>query len=166
VPVPDIMTWVETCVDRLQRAGAQVVLTALPLQVIRTVSPTGFHVVRAVACPRCRLDRPTLLGRVEELDQRLRDLARQRGLTLAETRPEWYGFDLVHIRQRHWPAAWGEILGGWATTAAEPGPGPLSFGEGLRLRLLPVARRWLFGRQYERAQPAGTLPDGSTLALY
>jgi hypothetical protein len=166
VPVSEIVGWVETCVDRLQRAGAHVVLTPLPLRGILDVSQVWYALLRTVTSPRCRLDRATMLARAEELDGQLRDLARRRGLSLAEPRPEWYGFDLVHIRGKHYPAAWAEILSSWPNAAAPPCLAPLSFGERLRLHLLPPARRWLFGRQRDQTQPAGGLPDGSTLALY
>jgi hypothetical protein len=166
VEVPQIVAWVESCVERLQRAGAQVVLTPLPLRGILAVSATWYALLKAATCPRCRLDRAGMLARAEELDARLRDLARARGLMLVEPRPEWYGFDLVHIRAKHCPAAWAEILSPWPNGAASSGSTALTFGERLRLRLLPPERRWLFGRQQDRAQPAGTLPDGSTLALY
>src|SRR4051812_20775188 len=38
VPVPDIAAWFQTCLDRLTRASARVVLTPLPLGSITTLS--------------------------------------------------------------------------------------------------------------------------------
>jgi hypothetical protein len=165
VPVPEILGWVEACMDRLGRAGARVVLTPLPLPGIRTVSPATYHLLRTVTFPRCRLDLAAMLARAEELDRRLRDLARGRGLLLVEPRAEWYGFDRIHLRRGAWPTAWPEMLSAWSN-GAPPAAATLSFGHWLSLRLLAAEQRWLFGLERRRSQPAATLPDGTTLALY
>jgi hypothetical protein len=166
VPVPDIAAWIEACLDRLQRAGAQVVMTPLPLGSIATVSPARFLLLRSVLFPGCRLTYPTLRERAVEMDGRLRLLARQRGVQLAEHRPEWYGFDPIHIRRWHWPLAWREILSGWSAATPLPATAPASLRRWVRLRRLAPDRRWIFGRERRTAQPAGRLADGTTIALY
>ena len=166
VPVPEILGWVEACVDRLQRADARVVLTALPLCNVAHVSPRTFTLIRSACFPRCRLGFAALVDRAQELDRQLRQLARARGLLLAEHRPEWYGLDPFHIRARHWPAAWREILSPWSRQTPVPAVPPASFRNRLYLRLLAPERRWLFGWEQRRPQPAGRLPDGTTVALY
>jgi hypothetical protein len=166
VPVPEILSWVEACVDRLQRADARVVLTALPLCNAARLSPWTFDLVRSVCFPRSRLTLAALFDRAQDLDQRLRELVRARGLLLAEHRPEWYGLDPFHIRERYWPAAWREILSTWSRRTPVPQVPSASLWKRLYLRLLAPDRRWLFGWEQRRAQPAGRLPDGTTVALY
>jgi hypothetical protein len=166
VPVPEILGWIEACVDRLGRADARVVLTALPLCNVSRVSPRTYTVMRSAMFPRSRLDFATLVDRAQELDRQLRQLARTRGLLLAEHRPEWYGLDPFHIRARHWPAAWREILSPWSRQTPAPPVPPATLRNRLYLRLLAPDRRWLFGWEQRRAQPAGRLPDGTTVALY
>jgi hypothetical protein len=166
VPVPEIVGWVEACLDRLQRADARVVLTALPLCNAARLSPRTFALIRSACFPRARLTLATLVDRAQDLDRRLRELARVRGLQLAEHRAEWYGLDPFHIRGRYWPAAWREILSPWSRQAPVPAVPPASFRNWVYLRLLAPERRWLFGWEQRRSQPAGRLPDGTTVALY
>jgi phosphatidylserine/phosphatidylglycerophosphate/cardiolipin synthase-like enzyme len=165
VPVPQIVEWVNLCADRLQEAGARVVLTPLPLEGILAVTPTQYAVLLAMMFPRCPVTFAAMRERVQELDRQLRDLAGRRGLVLAEPRAEWYGFDVVHLRRRHWSAAWPALLAAAADGAPPAAPAPLSHWRRLTLRLLPPERRWLFGLEQNRPQPAGVLPDGTTQAL-
>ena len=164
VPVPRIIAWVEACLDRLLRAGARVVLTPLPLCSVTAVSRARFLALRSLLFPGCRLSYATVLDRAIDLDQRLRLLAKTRGAVIVEHRPEWYGFDPIHIRWRRRLAAWGNILAPW-TDGARADEVPVHLGRWFRLRLVPE-RRWLFGREQHHSQPCCQLPDGTTLALY
>lgn len=165
VPPDEVAGWVEECAARLQRAGARVLLTALPLCNVRTFSPARFTVMRRLCFPRCGLDFAGLVGRAQDLDARLRDLARRRGLIVVEHRPEWYGMDPFHICKHSWPGAWHTILSGSAE-AAPPAGTRASLRRRLYLRLLVPDRRWLFGWEQRRVQPAGRLPDGTMVSLY
>jgi hypothetical protein len=165
-PVPDITAWVEACVDRLRRAGARVVMTPLPLCNVATLSPRRFHFFRTVFFPGSGLEYATLLVQARDLDERLRRLAKERGAVLAEHRPEWYGLDPLHVRRASRRAAWGELL----SPGMDPPPPAavrlFSLRQSLRLWMLAPEQRWIFGRPRRRAQPAGRLEDGTTVALY
>jgi len=165
VSAAQIAAWIEECADRLQGVGARVVLTALPLCSVATLSSLRFVLLRSILFPGGRLSFDTVVRRAQELDHRLRDLAGRRGLLLAEHQPEWYGFDPIHIRRREQTAAWRTILARWSDAPAAAVNGR-SLRRWLYLRLLAPERRWLFGREYRKAQPAGTLADGTTLAFY
>jgi hypothetical protein len=156
---------VEECVDRLQGVGACVVLTPLPLESVAALSPTRFLVLRSILYPTCRLRLPDLLERARELDERLRDLARARGLTLVDHRRAWYGFDPIHIRRHYLARAWRELMSPWSSEVKPP-LARGSLRRWLYLRSLAPERRWLFGREYRRTQPAGRLPDGTVVSLY
>jgi hypothetical protein len=166
VPVPQIASWVESCLDRLRSAGARIVLTALPLCTIERISPKQYLMLRSILIPRCRLPRDTVLDRARQLDRRLRDMAHKHEIALVEHRPEWYGFDPIHLRRRSFPTAWPEILSVWVNRAPPSAATLLSLWHRLRLRLLPPERRWLLGRERYCMQPAGRLPNGTTIALY
>jgi hypothetical protein len=166
VPVPEIAAWVEACLDRLQRAGARVLMTPLPLCNLTALSPARFLLVRRVLFPGCRLTYATVMGRAFELDEQLRSLAGKRGVRLAEHRPGWYSFDPIHLRRRVWPQAWREILSGWSSATPLPAAAPASLRRWLRLRRLAPDRRWVFGRERRTAQPAGRLADGTTISLF
>jgi hypothetical protein len=166
MPVPDIAAWVETCVDRLQLAGARVVMTPLPLCNIATLSPRRFYFFRTLFFPASRLQYDTLLGWARELDGRLRRLAENRGVALAEPRAEWYGLDPIHIRRTSRRSAWRALL---STGMAGPPPRvtrTFSLRHSVRLWMLAPEQRWIFGWPRRRAQPVGRLEDGTTVALY
>jgi hypothetical protein len=165
-PVAEIAGWVAACVDRLLRAGARVVLTALPLASVGRMSALTFLLMRSVLFPGCRLGRAALLQRTRELDERLRRLAGERGVLLAEPRPAWFGLDPIHIRRRWHAAAYHEILSRWSPAAPPTGPARGSPGRWWYLLRLAPERRWLFGRERFRQQPAGVLADGTTLSFY
>lgn len=164
VPVPEITAWVQTCLDRLRRAGARIVLTPLPLANIARLSRARFLFFRTLFFPGCRLSYATLQERAHELDRRLRALAKEQGALLGEHRPEWYGLDPIHIRRPWRSAAWSTILS-LASQAA-----PLASANAplprLRLRRLRPERRWMFGREQRAAQPVARLPDGTHIGLY
>jgi hypothetical protein len=165
MPVPDIAAWVGECVDHLVRAGARVVMTPLPLCNAAALSPRRFLFFRTLFFPCSRQTYAVLMSRAEELDQRLRRLAAERGVVLAEHRPEWYGLDPLHIRRGRRRAAWEELLAR-GTGGLVPGVRAFSPGHSLRLWALAPDCRWVFGRERHRAQPAARLADGTSVALY
>jgi hypothetical protein len=164
-PPERIAEWVEECLDRLQAAGARVAMTMLPLANSQGMSEWRYHYLRSCFFANCHLSLDELRRRAAALDGRLRAMCAARGVAAVEQRREWYGFDPIHIRSRHGPAAWGEIMASWCD--GRPPAVPRSVRRhGLYLRLLPPERRWFFGIERRRAQPAGRLPDGSTVAVY
>jgi hypothetical protein len=165
VPVPQIAAWVEACLDRLRQARAHVVLTPLPLCNIAALSRQRFVVLRSILFPGCRLPYRTVIERAFDLDQRLRLLVQHWGAVLVEHRPEWYGFDPIHIRRPRSALAWSEILAPWSEIAAEQSAAR-SLGRGVHLSSLVAERRWILGRERHRTQPCCRLADGTTLALY
>lgn len=161
-----IAAWIEACIDRLLAAGARVALTPLPLCSVAQLSPRKFRLLRTVLFPGSRLQYATAVQRAHELDERLRGLARDRGLQLAEHRPEWYGFDPIHIRGRHHARAWYDMMACWVDAPPRFAPVGGSLRRKVYLALLAPDRRWLFGQEYRKVQPAGRLEDGTTVALY
>ena len=168
VPVPQIVTWVEACLDRLFRTGTRVVLTPLPLCSVTGISRARFLLLRSLLFPGCRLPYAVLMERTRDLDQRLRSLALTRGAVLVEHRQEWYGFDAIHIRRPHRGAAWAEMLAPFVGQAEQPDEGrPQATQPDLRrLAFLAPDRQWIFGRERRRLQPCRRLADGTTLSLY
>jgi hypothetical protein len=164
-PVDEILGWVEVCLDRLKRVDATTVLTPLPLCCIPNVSKAKYMLLRSLLYPASRLTLASAMARAFELDDRLRALAKERHISVAEPRLEWYGFDNIHIRRRCRATAWSEILAAWSATARRE-RGPSANGIRLRLRHLAPERRWLWGKERYTSQPSARLPDGTTLALY
>ncbi|MEX0711077.1 MAG: hypothetical protein WD278_01930 [Pirellulales bacterium] len=165
VPVERIASWVETCLERLARIEARIVMTRMPVANLETVAPWQFRLMRALFFPMCRLAFDEVARRALALDERLCRLAREHGCCLVEHRAEWYGLDPIHIKLGHSPAAWCELLGSWAQQAL-PAPASSSFSRWFYLRLLAPELRWWFGIPRRSAQPSGLLPDGTTISLY
>jgi hypothetical protein len=166
VPVPQIAGWVGECIDRLQGAGAQVVVTALPVCNLDRVSSAHYAIMRRLIFPSCRL---TLAG-VKDCARELNDLvvrvAQSRGATLVEPQAAWYGFDPIHIRWSQQSTAWSAILSTAQDVAfAAPSPG-IVLPRWINLMKLAPEQRWLLRFEQRRAQPCARLVGGSPLSLY
>jgi hypothetical protein len=172
-----VAAWVEECVARLAAAGAQTVMTRLPLETLRRLPPWRFRVVATLLFPGRRLEFDEILRRAEALDRRLLELADRDGCRVAALEPSWYrAYDAIHLRFRWLSTAWATAFGG----CGEEGPGetdePASEAPAAaatlppadRLRVLRAMpeRFTLAGVSFGRAQPAARLSDGSTLSLF
>jgi hypothetical protein len=165
-PVESILRWVSESLERLDTARARTVLTLLPIDNVEALSEWRYWIVRTCAFPKCRARLDEILGAAGELNAGLKRLAAERRVPVVELRGEWYGFDPIHIRLRHWRAAWREILSPWSDAPASASAARGSFTRWLYLRSLPPLERRLFGRERRAAQPSGRLRDGTTIALY
>jgi hypothetical protein len=165
VPPQQIAEWVLACITRLREAGARVAMTPLPLCNLTHLSPRRFLFARTVLFPRCRLTYEKVVARAHDLDRRLRALAEEGSLTLVEHRAEWYGLDPIHIRPRWSAQAWNELFSPWRSNGQAATISP-SIRRWLYLLTLAPEQRWLFGREFRKEQPAGRLPDGTSLAFY
>ena len=162
----EIATWIEICIERLQRLNASIAMTALPIESIRAVSRWQYAVVKAMLYPTRQLSFVDAISRANQLHELVVDVAERRGVLLIPQRSHWYGFDPIHVRFRRWPGAWAEILGACAVKPTGTGcakPSPLRW---LRLRTLTPRKWWLFGIQRGHPQPATLLSDGTRISLY
>jgi len=164
--VADILGWVQFCVEQLLRVHARIVMTQLPLQTVRTISERRYRLFRSILFPSSRLPLAAVVDRAVELNERLGDLCARLAITFVEPRPQWYGFDPIHIRMWHWPRAWLEILSPWSAGGPKPAPARGSVRRWLMLRMMAPERRWFFGFEQRRRQPAGRLPDGTIVSLF
>lgn len=165
-PVEAILDWVEECLERLERLDAPIVLTLPPTATVTALSGWRYTVIRACAFPGCRLSRNDAFSRAKQLDEGLQRLAERRGLRAVRPRVEWYGFDPIHIRRRHWPTAWSEVLSGWSDARDAANLARGSFAQQFYLKSRAPALRTIFGIEQRRAQPSGRLRDGTTIAVY
>jgi hypothetical protein len=165
VSVPQIAGWVEQCADRLLERGARPVITALPMFNLTGLSPARYKLFRTLFFPPCRRTLDEIREAALQLDERVRELAASRGIALAEPRSAWYGFDPIHIRYRHAPAAWREVLAAWSQSSADEA-GPMSWTTWLWMHRLKPAQRWMWGIEQRAAQPAVRCADGTTIWLY
>lgn len=163
--------WVAECLARLERAGARPVLMGLPLESVQSAPPLVFGVARRLFFPGRGLGRATLLERARELDGRLADLARERGLPRVAPRGEWYGLDPIHfggLSRARRARAWHELLEPWgAAPEGTSGRAPQYDAPGaLSLALAAPERSRLLGVERRGPQPALALSGGGGLYLY
>ena len=159
-----VLGWVDAALTRLTVHAGRRIVVGLPMASLQRLPAWRFALVRSVLVPGCRLSLDGALRGAERLHDGLTALARTHGATFHEPRTEWYGFDPIHVKRRHWRAAANEWLGaGLAPTASSRIDGAAA-----RLRFLfatPAARSW-FGVRRVCAQPARRWADGTTLSLW
>jgi hypothetical protein len=156
---PDtILEWASECVRRI--AVPRTTIVGLPLPGLRALGPARYLVFRSVFFPSSRLSRHRAVSAAEEVDAGLRRLAAQSGARFVTPDPAWYGTDPIHIRSKRKAEAWRIILG----TASHPSA--LARREALRLWLAVPQRRWVFGIERNRRQPAYLGAGGTRVNLY
>jgi len=161
--VEQTLGWVEEAVRRLRAHTNDIVLTDLPLTSIRRLPPWKYALLRTILFPSSRLPLADVRGRAERVQAGLLELGTEHGLRVRPLRPEWYGFDPIHIRPPLWRAAWAQILG---LPPAGDGSARRGTLEGLRLYAMPPERQWLFGRLRETPQAGRRLPAGGRVWLF
>ena len=166
VPVETVLQWVEGCLDRLSALNARVVVSDLPLDVLREVSPTQYRLFRAILFPRCSLEWPEMLARAQALSEGVLQLAKTRQIPLFAVRKQWYGLDPIHPRKKNYRQLWSEL---WSLAVDSP----VQIEQARRspifswyLRRLQPAEWSFLSFQRQAKQPTGHLSDGSTIALY
>lgn len=166
VDVPTIAGWVEQCLDRLAAAGARTVMTRLPVESLRRLSPWRFRLARSIFYPGRPLEMSTALDRVRRLDDRLGDLGRRDGVRLISQDPAWYGLDPIHIRRRLIGPVWAGIMAAWSGDGGPVAAAPGSPWRWLGLKTATPRQWWLLGRRLGRPQPARRWGDGTTISLF
>lgn len=163
-PVPRIAGWIGTCLERLARHEAEIVVGLLPLSTLENLSAFRYHLVRQILFPgRRAASWSAMLESARELNERLRGLGLEHGARLVEPSPSWYGIDPIHVRRSMRRQAWDQILRHPLLAGEGQSGGKLT---GCRLPLFGAAELRLFGRPLRNPQPVCRLKDGSTVALY
>jgi hypothetical protein len=153
-----ILEWVDEAVTRLARVSADVVLSGLPMDSIRRLSPAGFRIARSVLVPSSRLSHGDVVATAEHVHAGLERMARDRSLRFVALRSSWYGLDPIHIRPSLWQPAWQEILGVSCHVRR-------SRTEALRLYLMRPERQSLCGIEQRKRQTGTALPRRARLAV-
>ncbi len=166
VPVERVVKWVDVCLDRLQSLGARVVLSDLPVEVFRTMGTTRYRFLRALLFPQCRLDWLEMLARVEQLSERLHELAETRKTPIFTVESEWYRWDPIHPRRAAMPLFWRGMFGEVETVSSERSASKKSLALAWYLRGLRPEKWSSFSFSRSAKQPHGRLIDGTEVALY
>ena len=166
VAVEQVLGWVEGCIDRLLEHNATVVVSDLPIDVVRGMSQTRYRFFRTLFFPYCSLDHASMLCRAEKLSECLHELAKSRNIPVFQGDSAWYGVDPIHPRRQFLSELWRRNMqlatGQQATDNEERIPTALRW----YLKSLQP-EQWSFFSVFRRAtQPNGLLRDGTKLYLY
>ena len=154
VPVPQILDWVTECVRRLQHLGAKVVLTDLPLANLANLPEWRFTLCRSILVPSCRLSLAEVARRARAVSKGLAHLAAETDAVLVIPRPEWYGFDPIHIRPGQWKNAWQSILEPVNENVTLSSIPKAKVSEWVRFQLSLPEKQWLLKWEMRKPQPA------------
>jgi hypothetical protein len=159
----EIAGWIESCLRRLARQRARIVLTRLPLARLERLSAWQVRLAMTLLFPgRQAAPWPALLEGARELDERLCRVGRDFDARVVEPEASWYGIDPIHLRRKRRRDVWERLTGVFEVPAGAPAADPIRF----RLPLLGAEMSRLAGRALHRSQPAVHLPDGTTVALF
>jgi hypothetical protein len=101
-PPDRILSWVERCLDELERARATTVVTQLPLESLARLGERRYKLFRSVLFPSCRLELAEVVALASELNKRLVALGESRKLSVIPASGAWYGFDPIHLKRSVW----------------------------------------------------------------
>jgi hypothetical protein len=151
--VSQIAEWVEACVARMKNNGADVVLTALPIDCVDRLGPWRYYPIRKLLFPRCRTSLEKTRRRAHELNDLVLALARRHGARVVELPGELYGLDPIHFRHTRRSEAWRRILCGWSNFPPETPTHLVSPAAWFRLSQIQPQLRHVFGRERHTSQP-------------
>jgi len=166
VPVSRIVSWVEACLDELERAAATTIVTELPLESLRRLGARRFLFFRRLFFPSSTLELTALVEQAGELNERLVAIARQRKFSVIPVSGAWYGVDPIHLRRSIRRRAWPAILAAWHVDVRLPTAPRASYWLRTYLRCLAPSEQTIFGWRRHSEQPCGVLRDGTTISLY
>ena len=165
VPPVQIAQWVEKCLERLLAYDVRIVMTLLPISNVEKLTPARFRVARALLFPRNRQSLEEIREKVFELNDRIRGVGEQCGVTLIEQQSDWYGFDPIHVHRRNWAKVWQKIFSGWPEVQSCDAP-TRSLRRWLYLTMLKPEQRVIWGVHQHGKQPAARFSDNTTISLY
>lgn len=162
-----VLQSVAECVTRLQRHGAQVVVTNLPLAAIERLSVRRYLFYRNLFYPSSCLSRDEALSCAQAVHQGLGELALRQHFRLYEQHPQWFGADGIHVRYWRRSRFYQDVVthfpqsNNLSTQAA-------CYQNGIQpwLQRAQFAHKTLLGREMRCEQPSGKLADGSIVFKY
>lgn len=166
VPPDRLLEWVAACLDRLEEAGAKIIVTELPIASLARLGEARFRFFRGLFFPRSQLTLADARALAAAVNEGLAAAGKSRKISVISMSESWYGFDPIHIRRRVWWQAWPSLLAPWRAAGAPIEPARSSFWTSVYLHTLAPHERSLLGVRRRAAQPSGRLSDGTTISLY
>jgi hypothetical protein len=166
VAVDQIVEWVTQCVDRALEAGAEVIVTQLPIASLERLGERRFRFFRRLFFPRSQLTLADALAQARAINDRLLSLEQIKKISVIPVSGDWYGFDPIHLTRYAKPIAWPAILSMWRAEDAPHRVSTPSIWTTAYLASLAPWERSILGVTRRATQPSGRLSDGTTISLY
>jgi hypothetical protein len=160
-----VLSWVETCLQRLYQQVDRLVVTRLPWESISAITPGKYRFLRSLLFPKSRVSLDDILVRAEEINHHLVQFANRYHAYVIHPDRQWYGWDPIHVARKQRSAAWQKILSCWS----DGRPSMRTSHSWRRSWMLRKARPYAwqrFGMDRHQEQPTCMLPDGSVMSLY
>lgn len=104
------LAWVTELSTCLETEGAEVVLTGLPVESLKSLPWWLFTLLRTFYYAGQKVTQDEVLQRLADVEGGLEDMARQRGYLFLPTDSGWYGFDHFHLRRAYHDACWNQWM--------------------------------------------------------
>jgi len=166
VPIEQLQTWIDGCLNHLTAAGAQTIVTQLPTANLQRLPEARFQFFRTLFYPRCRLTLSQVRRSAEEVREWLISTGKKTETPVIEALSEWYGLDPIHLKRGVWHVAWPAILSFWKGVHPLSELPRTSLWQGAYLHALTPQERSFFGIPRVSKQPSGMLRDGTTISLF
>lgn len=166
VTVDQIVEWVSQCIDQALEAGAEVIVTQLPIASLETLGEKRFRFFRRVLFPRSQLTLADALAHARAINDQLSLLEEAKKISVISVSGDWYGFDPIHLTRYARSIAWPKILSSWRALDAPQRVATPSVWTAAYLASLAPWERSILGVTRRAAQPSGRLSDGTTISLY
>ncbi len=160
-----IVEGVGTCITRLQKVHAKIVLALPPVERLVSLPSWRFSLIRALYFPRHGLNRSETTHGLQTLDVRLRGLAAETGVQVVPPESSWYGWDPIHLARSRQYEAWARIVAPFFPEPVRQGK-RLSLRQRRRLLIAQPEVQWLFGVELHRRQPLTRWAEAESLWLY
>ena len=162
----EIIGWVTTVFERLERLGARTVVTGLPVERLRDQSRWNFFVFRLLYFPQYPLRQTEILEKVDEVSGRLTELVTRFGFHFVHMERHWYGLDPIHIQFTHMMEAWEKILRGWDDGGEEAHKRWANPRRAVELYSLRPERYDIFAEKFFTPQPCYQTKHHSPISMY
>jgi len=162
-----ILDWVAYCIEQLQRRDASIIMTNLSLEMIESLAPWHFKLIRTLFFPFSRLTYDQLMERAATLHRGLKELSSSEQIELFEPGPDWYGPDAIHVlywKRREFYAGIVNRMPKRDIASDPTADNPHRLGAWQQHPRFACKK--LCGRKLSHPQPSGLLADGSIVSMY
>lgn len=162
-----IFGWVESCIQQLKQVNARITITLLPEASLSQLSPFRFELTRRFFFPKNPATLTDLKQKVQNLNERLAELAKVKQISVVEIPPASYGFDPIHYRYSQRSTLWKSILAEWELPESSNQSTQNHWYDFIYsyYHLKPATKRQ-WGKLHQNTQPAKTLVDGTRISVY